>query len=99
MPYAVEEKNRICRRRYKAEQRNRLRIYVRGHLATHPCIGCRETDFRCLDFDHRNPDEKYRSISQIIHGALGINVLIKEIAKCDVRCANCHRKKHYSETH
>jgi hypothetical protein len=85
------------RRRYKKEQRERMCQYVLDYLATHPCIDCGETDLIVLDFDHRDPSEKYKSIAQIKGGGLGINVLIAEIEKCDVRCANCHRRKHYNQ--
>lgn len=93
--YAVREQRRF----YKQEQKRRAKEYVRMYLKTHPCIDCGESDPIVLDFDHRNPNTKYRSISQIMAQCLGINKLIEEIEKCDVRCANCHRRKHYKETH
>lgn len=91
--------SREVRTRYRQEQRRRSRDYVRMYLKTHPCLDCKESDPIVLDFDHRDPSTKYRSISQIIAHNLGINKLIEEIEKCDVRCANCHRRKHYKETH
>ena len=99
MPYADPKKNLECRRRYKAEAKSRGKQYVAEYLTTHPCVDCGETNPIVLDFDHRNPAEKHRTISQIIAHALGFLILQKEIAKCDVRCANCHRIRHYKEQH
>lgn len=51
------------------------------------CI-CGESDFRCLDFHHI--DKKEFCIA--IGARYGLNKLIKEIEKCEIVCANCHRK-------
>ena len=92
-------KDLACRQRYAIEQKARLRNHVDAYLKEHPCVDCGFDNPIALDFDHREPKEKYKTISQIIHGRLGINLLTTEIAKCDVRCANCHRIRHYTETH
>ena len=55
------------------------------------CQICGERDPRCLDFHHRNPSEKTVGIAW---GRAGLDTLLKEIEKCDVLCANCHRKLH-----
>jgi len=44
----------------------------------------------CMDFDHRNPEEKSGDISRLSYKA-GEQRFLAEIAKCDVICANCHR--------
>ena len=85
-----------CRRRYKAEQKDRMKKYLLEYLSTRSCIDCGEKDPLVLDFDHRDPSTKYKSISQIIAFAYGINRLQEEIEKCDIRCANCHRRRHLS---
>ena len=95
----VDYKDLQCRRRYKAEAKIRHKMYVGEYLQTHPCTDCGESDPMVLDFDHRNPEEKHKTISQIMAVGLGIHILEKEINKCDVRCANCHRRRHYIEQH
>lgn len=55
------------------------------------CIKCGENDWRCLDFHHRDPKTKKFTISGQNHSK---QALMEEIAKCDVLCANCHRKEH-----
>lgn len=73
--------------------KNRNRAYAAEYKATHPCVDCGNTDPRVLDFDHRNRAEKLYSISFMLVRCFSIEMLKAEIAKCDVRCANCHRIK------
>ena len=47
----------------------------------------------CLDFHHRDPSLKAFSIS-VRAPDVSLEVLLIEIAKCDVLCANCHRLVH-----
>lgn len=57
--------------------------------------GCKKCGFKkwpeCLDFDHRNPQEKTFNISQKLR--LSRKTLLKEIKKCRILCANCHRHR------
>ncbi|MEK7458262.1 MAG: hypothetical protein AAB612_02135 [Patescibacteria group bacterium] len=87
----------------KAKKRNvRLRktehAYVLRFLRSHPCVDCGETDIVVLEFDHRNQFDKDYEVSQMIQRRMPANKIIDEISKCDVRCANCHRRKTVKET-
>ena len=53
------------------------------------CVDCGTTELVVLDFDHVR-GEKTSRISRM-RGA-SIPRLLAEIAKCEVRCANCHRR-------
>jgi hypothetical protein len=55
---------------------------------------CGENHPSCLDFHHRDPNEKEDIICRMVHKALKKEKILKEIAKCDVICSNCHRKIH-----
>ena len=72
--------------------------YIGTYLSTHPCIDCGEKDILVLEFDHQNPRLKKGDIGQMVKRGLNLKVIIAEIAKCDVRCANCHRRKTARET-
>lgn len=75
----------------KRNRRDQTYQYIHKYLLSHPCLDCGETDPIVLDFDHRK--DKYLAVSDLIRrGRSWINVL-REIEKCEVRCANCHRKK------
>jgi hypothetical protein len=60
------------------------------------CIKCGEKRSYVLDFHHRDPEEKADVLSHMIKSASESSIL-KELAKCDVLCANCHREFHYLE--
>jgi hypothetical protein len=74
--------------RYKQEMYEWLLAY----FTEHPCIGCGEKDPVVLDFDHRDGVEKEAAISRLI-GSKKYEAAKREIEKCDVRCANCHRRR------
>jgi hypothetical protein len=72
--------------------RERNRIYVYDYISQHPCVDCGESDPPTLDFDHVRGEKKY-NISKMIYESHSIESIDAEIAKCEVRCANCHRRK------
>ena len=85
------QKNRTSVRARRNSVRKILRQYAYDYLLEHSCVDCDEEDPVVLDFDHVR-GKKRGSISRLItHDSL--NTLKKEIAKCDVRCSNCHRRK------
>lgn len=67
--------------------------FVFNYLDSHPCVDCGESDVMVLEFDHRKDSGKLKHIGDLMRGAISRKLLENEIAKCDVRCANCHRKK------
>ena len=80
------------RREWRREERPRIVAAVADYLGTHPCVDCGERDILLLDFDHRDPATKVAPVSRMMHGA-SMSAVLAEIAKCDVRCGNCHRTK------
>lgn len=73
------------RSRVRAEIRRRLIDY----LATHPCVDCGETDPVVLEFDHlRDKRAPVTTLAASYEWA----TIQREIEKCVVRCANCHRR-------
>ena len=84
--YIGQEVARI--RRYREENRPLIREYLR----THPCVDCGETDIVVLDFDHRDASSKEHNV-MVLALHKGWSRVLAEIAKCDVRCANCHRQR------
>lgn len=62
------------------------------------CADCGVNNPIVLDFDHLK-DKKY-NISRMIHDGFSWAAIKKEISKCEVVCANCHRiRTHYRLTH
>lgn len=74
-----------------ARRRSRERKAKAVELLGGLCSVCGlKDDPAVYDFHHRNPAEKDVSISRAKSWA----VMKKELAKCDLVCANCHRKLH-----
>lgn len=79
-------------RKRKPGDRVRARAIVAEYLRAHPCIDCGETDILLLDFDHRDGSAKRAPVARLVSSG-SISLVMAEIAKCDVRCGNCHRKR------
>lgn len=65
--------------------------YILKYKSEHPCK-CGMNDIRTLEFHHRDPTTKLFNIGDI---RFSLKTVILEIQKCDITCANCHRKTHY----
>lgn len=76
-------------------RRARLRSWLNDRKAAVGCSRCGESDPACLDFYHRNPDEKDGSITDLVTDGYGRDRLEAECVKCDVLCANCHRREYF----
>jgi hypothetical protein len=63
-----------------------------GYLLEHPCVDCRENDPLVLDFDHVR-GIKIGNVKSMAADGRPLAVIKAEIAKCEIRCANCHRRK------
>lgn len=86
------EKAKRWNRAHKGERHAEIRRFILGYLLEHPCVDCGEADPVVLEFDHVR-GKKRAPISHMVRATVGIEAIKREIAKCDVRCANCHRRK------
>lgn len=83
-------KCKSIREKSSAKRFDKNMDYISSYLKSHSCIDCGESDIIVLDFDHRG--NKEYSIADIRNNYC-LDILKTEIEKCDVRCANCHRRK------
>jgi hypothetical protein len=77
---------------YRTKYRRRNRALVLAVLEEHPCVDCGENDLTVLEFDHVR-GRKIDEISALVAKGARIELLRRELEKCDVRCANCHRRR------
>lgn len=88
------EESKAARKRrvtaaWNAAARAADRAFLIEHLRTHPCVDCGEADIDVLEFDHVRGG-KVANVSTLLGQPRRLRL---EVAKCDVRCANCHRRK------
>lgn len=60
------------------------------------CVDCGITDPEVLEWDHLR--DKEQLISKLLAEGPSKARLDKELAKCDLVCANCHKKRTYKRT-
>ena len=63
---------------------------IRDWVLAHPCVDCGETDPIVLEFDHQG--DKRANVSEMVRWA-SVETLQEEFDKCEVVCANCHRRR------
>jgi hypothetical protein len=66
-------------------------IYLRGLLTISTCVDCKEGDLEVLEFDHRR--DKRCNVTALARRECSVKTLRAEVAKCEVRCGNCHRRR------
>lgn len=99
----IEDQRAASKRHYIANKqsyldknknyRQLIRNYVKDMKESSPCLDCGvKYPYYVMDFDHL--ENKEFSIHYL--SATGrIGALKKEIKKCEIVCANCHRKRTY----
>lgn len=90
------ELNRALNNKYWVDRRVEKKAWVDAYKAEHPCVKCGEADPVCLDFHHIDPTQKKFLIALAVARA-SLKRIQEEIAKCEILCANCHRKLHAAE--
>jgi hypothetical protein len=81
-----------ARKRNKAvhdENRKQMMAYFRDHR----CVDCGESDPVVLQFDHVDRSVKRLEIGRLLQNRLSWSAILAEIARCEVRCANCHQRR------
>lgn len=97
----TEQKDRAKARQIKnqsiqTDRNKKHKLFMREFCWRHKrlcgCLKCGIKDPVVLEYDHVK-GEKLASISQMITNTVSFETLKEEVRKCDVLCANCHRRK------
>ena len=81
---ARDQKRRLARERT---------AYLIDYFAVHPCVDCGETDPVVLEFDHLR-DKRFNIGSALAYRNWAS--IVAEMEKCEVVCANCHRRRTFT---
>ena len=88
-------KCRYCFSDAKKALKDRYRKFLNDYKEKRGCYKCGIKDCRVLDFHHLR-DKKF-NIGYANYNHLAFDRVKKEIEKCAVVCANCHRIIHYKK--
>lgn len=92
--YAKHKATHIARVRVvDARRRKALRAWLTSYKTTVRCAKCGFDNSAALDFHHPRKDKEF-SIGDSVRAGWSIARVQREIAKCVVLCANCHRILH-----
>lgn len=83
----VKRRTYARNKRVWAENTEKYAEYLRNH----PCVDCGEGDIVVLDPDHRK--DKTADVSLLLKRGCCWDRILSELAKCEIRCANCHRRR------
>jgi transposase-like protein len=84
----------VHRDQSKAAKHTRVRAaraHVLEYLTAHPCVDCGESDPIVLEFDHIG--EKAAGLAALVSDGVPLKIIDAEIARCEVVCASCHRRR------
>ena len=85
-------KNKLYYKDKTARIKKRNRQFIFNYLSQHGCVNCPETDPIVLTFDHIIGDKQF-NLADAASNQYSIARIKQEIAKCQVRCFNCHARK------
>lgn len=88
--YADHERQKEIRKRNTNKRRDDHKQKILEHLLSHPCADCDETDPVVLEFDHIDDTKSFNISAGIMKNW---KVIQEEIDKCEVVCANCHKRR------
>ena len=80
-------------RQYNEKYMAKIRAFIKRRKKE--CEICGESHPAVLEFHHIDPAKKEINISVAAKHGWSIERLSGELAKCQILCANCHRKKHW----
>lgn len=86
-------KCKFCKQKTQSIRRKKILQWLQEYKKSLECAKCNLKDHRCLDFHHLS--DKEESVSKLTEWS--IKKIQKEIKKCIVLCANCHRIIHFEK--
>lgn len=91
--YYAKNRRRMRKQIRAANQRRRHEVIRRflEYLSDKECRDCGESDPLVLEFDHVR-GKKVAEITRMIADGYSWLRIRREIDKCEIRCANCHRR-------
>lgn len=91
-------KNKDTRKQQILERQRSIRDVIQAYKLSKGCQRCGyNRSARALQFHHRDKSTKDHTVAIMTRKGMNISVIMAEIEKCDVICANCHAELHELE--
>lgn len=87
----------LARSKNRARSYNKIHpnvVFINGYKQECGCYHCGEDDVRCLQLHHLDPKTKKFHVNSTFIRNKTVDILIQELDKCIVLCANCHFIEH-----
>jgi len=108
MPYSNREKQKKYQQEYyedrkalwrerNLKRRKERKVWFLEVTKGIKCLLCGEKERCCLVFHHKDTKSKDGNVSKLLTDLRSKEKILKEISKCVVLCANCHRKLHWKQ--
>ena len=112
MPYKWKDDKKAYQKEYHAKwykenkerakaQKKKFRAeriaWFQEYKTKQGCRQCGASHPAVLDCHHIDPSEKEFVLSSALRRDWSKERILKELAKCDILCANCHRIHHWNE--
>lgn len=94
---ANKDKMKARARAHDEKKKKAVKSFLLEYLSKNFCVDCGNSNPIVLEFDHKTKKEKRFFIGEANCRGYSLKSVIAEVAKCDIRCANCHRIKTYEE--
>lgn len=79
------------------ENNSEIRVWYYDIKRRSTCVACGESNPTCIEFHHKNGEDKDFAIGEAIANGYSKDQILREISKCIPLCVNCHRKLHYDK--
>jgi hypothetical protein len=86
------EKNKVSEVNSVKKRKAKIKKWFWEYKSNLSCSLCGESHPATIDFHHTG--KKENQVAQMVHGGYSIIAIKLELEKCEVLCANCHRKLH-----
>ena len=98
MPYKDRDVQRAYQKRWDREKLARRRRWLQKYKMEKGCEMCGYKEHpAALHFDHLDPATKVAPVANMMKRP--IDILVAEIRKCRILCANCHAVHTITEKH
>lgn len=85
---------------YKAKNKSQVtkaRDFIQQAKRKGNCSKCKDDRWYVLDFHHLSKETKLDGLAKMVTRGYSLDNLQKEMEKCILLCANCHRELHHLE--